>query len=209
MTTSLSQTTKLTFNNCIQKDTHDNVIKWKHLPRYCPFVRGTHRSPVYFPGHNGQWRGALMFSLMCAWTKSWANTLDAGESRRHGAHCDATVMWNRNGNVTIFTPRFGVHIQPRLGNVYCTETEMSLIWHFRHRHCHWKLSRFDDILVTGCIGIVKFKEISGAANEEYVTKMTTFPIILVYHIKLCTILTDVIPIFDSHFNKNWKANFGS
>ena len=44
---------------------HDDVIKWKHFPRYWPFVRGIHRSPVNSP-HKGQWRGALMFSLMCA-----------------------------------------------------------------------------------------------------------------------------------------------
>ena len=31
--------------------------KWKHFPRYWPFVRGTHQSPVNFP-HKGQWRGA-------------------------------------------------------------------------------------------------------------------------------------------------------
>ena len=28
---------------------HDDVIKWKHFPRYWPFVRGIHRSPVNFP----------------------------------------------------------------------------------------------------------------------------------------------------------------
>ena len=44
---------------------HDDVIKWKHFPHYWPFVRGIHRSPVNSP-HKGQWRGALMFSLMCA-----------------------------------------------------------------------------------------------------------------------------------------------
>ena len=44
---------------------HDDVIKWKHFPRYWPFVRGIHRSPVNSP-HKGQWHGALMFSLMCA-----------------------------------------------------------------------------------------------------------------------------------------------
>ena len=43
---------------------HDDVIKWKHYPRYWPFVRGIHRSPVNSP-HKGQWRGALMFSLIC------------------------------------------------------------------------------------------------------------------------------------------------
>ena len=41
---------------------HDDVIKWKHFPRYWPFVRGIHRSPVNSP-HKGQWRGALMFFL--------------------------------------------------------------------------------------------------------------------------------------------------
>ena len=45
--------------------THDDVIKWKHIPRYWPFVWGIHRSPVNSP-HKGQYRGALMFSLICA-----------------------------------------------------------------------------------------------------------------------------------------------
>ena len=49
---------------------HDDVIKWKHFPRYWPFVRGIHRSPVNSP-HNGQWRGALMFSLICTWIDGW------------------------------------------------------------------------------------------------------------------------------------------
>ena len=47
---------------------HDDVIKWKHFLRYWPFVRGIHRSPVNSP-HKGQWRGALMFSLICALNK--------------------------------------------------------------------------------------------------------------------------------------------
>ena len=34
---------------------HDDVNKWKHFPRYWPFVRGIHRSPVNSP-HKGQWR---------------------------------------------------------------------------------------------------------------------------------------------------------
>ena len=28
---------------------HDDVIKWEHFPRYWPFVRGIHRSPVNSP----------------------------------------------------------------------------------------------------------------------------------------------------------------
>ena len=45
---------------------HDDVIKYNHFPRYWPFVRGIHRSPVNSP-HKGQWRGALIFSFICAW----------------------------------------------------------------------------------------------------------------------------------------------
>ena len=47
---------------------HDDVITWKHFPRYWPFVRGIHRSPMNSP-HKGQWRGTLMFLLICALNK--------------------------------------------------------------------------------------------------------------------------------------------
>ena len=33
---------------------HDDVIKWKHFPRYWPFVRGIHRSPVNSPPIPGE-----------------------------------------------------------------------------------------------------------------------------------------------------------
>ena len=53
---------------------HDDVIKWKQFPCYWPFVQGSHRAPVNSP-HKGQWRGALMLSLICVWIrlnkKSW------------------------------------------------------------------------------------------------------------------------------------------
>ena len=70
---------------------HDDVIKWRHFPRYWPFVRGIHRSPVNSP-HKGQWRGALMFSLVCVWINGWVNNREAGDLRRHCAHCDVIVM---------------------------------------------------------------------------------------------------------------------
>ena len=66
------------------------VIKWKHFPRYWPFVWGIHRSPVNSP-HKGQWRGALMFSLICTWINGWVNNREAGDLR-HRAHYDITIM---------------------------------------------------------------------------------------------------------------------
>ena len=70
---------------------HDDVIKWKHFPRYWPFVRGIHWSPVNSP-HKVQWRGALMLPLICAWINVWANNREAGDLRRYRAHYDVTVM---------------------------------------------------------------------------------------------------------------------
>ena len=70
---------------------HDDVIKWKHFPRYWPFVRGIHRSPVNSP-HKGQWRGALMFSLICVWINGWVINREAGDLSRYRAHYDVTVM---------------------------------------------------------------------------------------------------------------------
>ena len=72
---------------------HDDVIKWKPFPRYWPFVRRIHRSPVNSP-HKGQWRGALMFSLICVWINDWVNNGEAGDLRRYHIHYDVTVMYS-------------------------------------------------------------------------------------------------------------------
>ena len=64
---------------------------WKHFPRYWSFERGIHRGPVN-PPHKGQWRGALVFSLICAWINGWVNNRKAGDLRRHRAHYDVSVM---------------------------------------------------------------------------------------------------------------------
>ena len=64
---------------------HDDVIKWKHFLRYWPGDR-------WIPLTKGQWHGALMFSLTCAWTNGWANNRDAGDLRRHCACYDVMVI---------------------------------------------------------------------------------------------------------------------
>ena len=47
--------------------------------------------PVNSP-HKGQWRGALMFSLIYAWINDWVNNREAGDLRCHRGHCDVDVM---------------------------------------------------------------------------------------------------------------------
>ena len=47
--------------------------------------------PVNSP-HKGQWRGALMFTLICARVNGWVNDREAGNLRRYRAHYDVIVM---------------------------------------------------------------------------------------------------------------------
>ena len=62
---------------------------WRHqmetFSALLVLVRWIHRSPVNSP-HKGQWRGALMFSLICAWINGWVNNREAGYLRSHRAH---------------------------------------------------------------------------------------------------------------------------
>ena len=60
--------------------------QWKHFPRHWPYVRGIHRRPVSYP-HKGQWREALLVSLICV------NNGEAADLRRHRAHYDVNVMY--------------------------------------------------------------------------------------------------------------------
>ena len=67
------------------------IIKWKHFPRYWALCEGN--PPVTgLLTCKGQRRGALMFSLVCAWTNSWVNNRDSGGLRRHRSHYDVIVM---------------------------------------------------------------------------------------------------------------------
>ena len=75
----------------------DRSSWWCHqmetFPRYWPFVGGIHRWPVDSP-KKGQWRGTLMFYLICAWPNGWASNRDASDLKRQSAHYDVIVMCN-------------------------------------------------------------------------------------------------------------------
>ena len=72
-----------------------DVMKWKHFPRYLPFVRGIRRFLVNF-SLKVQWRGASMFTLIGAWTNGYVNNRDAWVLRGHRAHYYVTAMPFRN-----------------------------------------------------------------------------------------------------------------
>ena len=62
---------------------------WRHQME--TFSALLHRSPANSP-HKGQWRQALMFSLMRAWTNGRVNNRNASNLRRRRGHYDAAVM---------------------------------------------------------------------------------------------------------------------
>ena len=68
---------------------------WRHqmetFSALLAICAGNSPVPVKSP-HKGQWRGALMFSLIYARINSWVNNGGAGDLRRHRIHYDVTVM---------------------------------------------------------------------------------------------------------------------
>ena len=62
------------------------------FPRYWPFV--TANSPVTpeLLSQRPVTRSFDVFFCICAGTNGWANNQDAGDLRRHRAHCDAILM---------------------------------------------------------------------------------------------------------------------
>ena len=105
---------------------HDDVIKWKHFPRYLLFVRGVNRSPVNSP-NKGQWRGAVMFPLIWARINGWVNNRKAGDLRRRRAHYDVTVM--HIGNHTYYTDTL-----PSFKYLVYNYTCIPFMWLDRDRH---------------------------------------------------------------------------
>ena len=103
----------------------------KHFPRYWPFVRRIHRSPVNSP-RKGQRRGALMFSLICAWINRWVNNREAGDLRRYRPHYNVIVMppitggfpWKMAGIVEL--------------SCFCCEFEQWNCRHLRRLNAHAK-----------------------------------------------------------------------
>ena len=70
---------------------HHDITKWKHVPRYCPFVRGIHRSPVNSP-HKATITQAFDVPLLLVWTICWTNTWLIGNSRRHDGYLTGVAI---------------------------------------------------------------------------------------------------------------------
>ena len=73
------------------------------FPRYWPYVRGMHPSPMD-SSHKGQWRKTFLFSSNCSCENGWANNRDAGDLRRHRSiwrHC-SELLFTIRGHIFLF-----------------------------------------------------------------------------------------------------------
>ena len=125
---------------------YDDVIKWKHFPRFWPFVRGIHWSPVDSPC-KGQWHGALMISLICAWTNGIARNRDAGDLRCHRTHYDVTVMSHSRNNTSKMKSCYLVVISLKsmAGNTILTGSIASYMFkHVRRHRAHCDVTVMSD-----------------------------------------------------------------
>ena len=76
---------------------------WRHqmetFSALLAICAGNSPVPVNFP-HKGQWRGALMFALICVWIIAWVNNRKASDLRRYRLHYDVIVMSYHNHKKT-------------------------------------------------------------------------------------------------------------
>ena len=88
---------------------------WRHqmetFSALLAICAGIHRSPMNSP-HTGQWRGTLMFSLICARINCWVNNREAGDLRRHRAHYDVIVMIHPFGKRSYYTTCISMSDRP-------------------------------------------------------------------------------------------------
>ena len=77
---------------------------WRHqMGTFSALLAICAGNPQVNSPHKGQWRGTLMFSLICAWISSWVNNREAGDLRCYCAHYDINVMnaFESNRHITI------------------------------------------------------------------------------------------------------------
>ena len=76
---------------CVKKEVCGYCIIWTDLGKFSHWIFHLLLWPVNSP-HKGQWSGALMFPLICAWINVWGNNHESGDFRPHRAHYDVIVV---------------------------------------------------------------------------------------------------------------------
>ena len=84
--------------------------------------------------HKGQWRGALMFSLICVWINGWANNREAGDLRR-----PSRPLWrhrNVSQNLSFEWPCVHPYCVDRSIDSTLPWSDLWMLHTHRHTHTH-------------------------------------------------------------------------
>ena len=131
---------------------HDDVIKWKHFPRYWPFMRETtgHRWIPLTKASDAE----LSFFFALRLDTRWANNWDTGELRLRSLwrHCnDLPHTWLAMGGFVCSRPGFCSQ-RPVTRNV-----EVFFDWHLKKRSSKQSRRRMMTSQITGvsivCSGV--------------------------------------------------------
>ena len=158
--------------------THNDVIRWNYFPRYWPFVRRIHQSPVNSP-HKGQWRGALMFLWSSPWINGWVNNCEAGDLRRHRAHYDVIVMLISYFHIFISYVHVGIYaiFSTRRTFSYLTLFHLYFIWSYllslltRHLILYRRILNY--VILSYLISYHRYHLISTSQRKIGVTPLLT------------------------------------
>ena len=105
---------------------------WRHqmetFSALLALCAGNSPVPVKYP-HKGQWRGALMFPLICVCINGWVNNREAGDSRHYRGHYDVNVMKS-----PIFPGRNMLWIQKfaKENTSFCQIDRHSVMWLYKY-----------------------------------------------------------------------------
>ena len=105
---------------------HDDVIKWKHFPRYWPFVRGIYRSPLISPHNRPVARSFdVFFDLRLnkqlnkqsrGW---WFETLSRSLWRHCNVSLEGMIDTCSNNSYISTTLRVSFMMTSSIGNTFC------------------------------------------------------------------------------------------
>ena len=122
-------------------------------------------------GHKGQWRGPLVFSLICAWINGWVNNRQAGDLRRYRTHYNAIIMVSFAMD---YSCRYH-HLTPAR-SYWCVEQRYESSLHLKMVSC-FSIPNFD-------INQYRFNDYTGNIMGKVFDKIDCY--LLHYHLKYIT-----------------------
>ena len=117
--------------------------------------------------HWGQWRGAFVFSLICAWLNGRVNNREAGDLRHHRAHYDVIVILMVDQCVHWFYLYYyvvqdfacGCPVAPQLHNIGRHIDIYIYIYMQMHMHMYVCIYLYIFIYICVCIYLYEYKYI--------------------------------------------------